>query len=135
MKEYFKRDFDYSDIRNGMIAAISIKVEEPVFESQTKTKLGSRDVGPEGPTVAKFVGDFIKTELDNYLHRNTDVADIILKKVQESERERKAMAGVTKLAREKAKKVNLHNKKLLDCRIHFNDPKGDEEKKLSLIHI
>lgn len=129
MKEYFKRDFDYSDIRNGMIAAISIKVEEPVFESQTKTKLGSRDVGPEGPTVAKFVGDFIKTELDNYLHRNTDVADIILKKVQESERERKAMAGVTKLAREKAKKVNLHNKKLLDCRIHFNDPKGDEEKK------
>lgn len=100
-----------------------------MFESQTKTKLGSRDVGPEGPTVAKFVGDFIKTELDNYLHRNTDIADIILKKVQESERERKAMAGVTKLAREKAKKVNLHNKKLLDCRVHFNDPKGDEEKK------
>ncbi len=129
IKEYFKRDFDYSDIRNGMIAAVSIKVEEPVFESQTKTKLGSRDVGPEGPTVAKFVGDFIKTELDNYLHRNTDIADIILKKVQESERERKAMAGVTKLAREKAKKVNLHNKKLLDCRVHFNDPKGDEEKK------
>ena len=129
IKEYFKRDFDYSDIRNGMIAAVSIKVEEPVFESQTKTKLGSRDVGPEGPTVAKFVGDFIKTELDNYLHRNTDIAEIILKKVQESERERKAMAGVTKLAREKAKKVNLHNKKLLDCRVHFNDPKGDEEKK------
>ena len=129
MKEYFKRDFDYSDIRNGMIAAISIKVEEPVFESQTKTKLGSRDVGPEGPTVAKFVGDFIKTELDNYLHRNTDIADVILKKIQESERERKAMAGITKLAREKAKKVNLHNKKLLDCRVHFNDPKGDEEKK------
>lgn len=132
MKEYFKRDFDYSDIRNGMIAAVSIKVEEPVFESQTKTKLGSRDVGPDGPTVAKFVGDFIKTELDNYLHRHTDIADeIILKKIQESERERKAMAGVTKLAREKAKKVNLHNKKLLDCRVHFNDPKGDEEKKLA----
>ena len=129
MKEYFKRDFDYSDIRNGMIAAISIKVEEPVFESQTKTKLGSRDVGPEGPTVAKFVGDFIKTELDNYLHRNTDIADVILKKIQESERERKAMAGITKLAREKAKKVNLHNKKLLDCRVHSTDPKGDEEKK------
>ncbi len=131
LKEYFKRDFDPSDIRNGMIAAVSIKVEEPVFESQTKTKLGSRDVGPDGPTVAKFVGDFIKTELDNYLHRNTDIADIILKKVQESERERKAMSGVAKLAREKAKKVNLHNKKLLDCRVHFNDPKGDEEKKLA----
>ena len=132
MKEYFKRDFDYSDIRNGMIAAVSIKVEEPVFESQTKTKLGSRDVGPDGPTVAKFVGDFIKTELDNYLHRHTDIADeIILKKIQESERERKAMAGITKLAREKAKKANLHNKKLLDCRVHFNDQKGDEDKKLA----
>ncbi|MCM1051638.1 MAG: toprim domain-containing protein [Paenibacillus sp.] len=132
IKEYFKRDFDYSDIRNGMIAAVSIKVEEPVFESQTKTKLGSRDVGPDGPTVAKFVGDFIKTELDNYLHRHTDIADeIILKKIQESERERKAMAGITKLAREKAKKANLHNKKLLDCRVHFNDQKGDEDKKLA----
>ncbi len=131
IKEYFKKDFQYEDIRNGMIAAISIKVEEPVFESQTKTRLGSREIGPDGPTVAKFVGDFIKTELDNYLHRNTDVADIILKKVQESERERKAMSGVAKLAREKAKKVNLHNKKLLDCRVHFNDPRGDEEKKLA----
>lgn len=131
IKEYFKKDFQYEDIRNGMVGAVSIKVEEPVFESQTKTKLGSREIGPDGPTVAKFVGDFIKTELDNYLHRNTDVAEVILKKVQESERERKAMAGVTKLAREKAKKVNLHNKKLLDCRVHFNDPKGDEEKKLA----
>lgn len=131
LKEYFKRDFDYSDIRNGMIAAVSIKVEEPVFESQTKTKLGSRDMGPDGPTVAKFVGDFIKTELDNYLHRNTDIADIILKKVQESERDRKAMAGITKLAREKQKKANLHNKKLLDCRVHLNDTRGNEEKKLA----
>ncbi len=131
IKEYFKKDFQYEDIRNGMVGAVSIKVEEPVFESQTKTKLGSREIGPDGPTVAKFVGDFIKTELDNYLHRNTDVAEVILKKVQESERERKAMAGVTKLAREKAKKVNLHNKKLLDCRVHFNDPKGNEEKKLA----
>ncbi|MDE6175003.1 MAG: type IIA DNA topoisomerase subunit B [Duncaniella sp.] len=131
LKEYFKRDFDYSDIRNGMIAAVSIKVEEPVFESQTKTKLGSRDMGPEGPTVAKFIGDFIKTELDNYLHRNTDVADIILKKVQESERDRRAMAGITKLAREKQKKANLHNKKLLDCRVHLNDSRGSEEKKLA----
>ncbi len=131
IKEYFKKDFDYSDIRNGMIAAVSIKVEEPVFESQTKTKLGSRDIGPDGPTVAKFVGDFIKTELDNYLHRNTDIAEVILKKVQESERDRKAMAGITKLAREKQKKANLHNKKLLDCRVHLNDVRGDEEKKLA----
>ena len=104
LKEYFKKDFQYDDIRNGMVGAISIKVEEPVFESQTKTRLGSREVGPDGPTVAKFVGDFIKTELDNYLHRNTDVADVILEKVKVSERERKAMAGITKLAREKAKK-------------------------------
>ena len=136
IKEYFKRDFEYSDIRGGMIAALSIKVEEPVFDSQTKTKLTSRDMGPEGPTVAKFVGDFIKTELDNYLHRNTDVADVILKKAMANERDRKAMAGVTKIAREKAKKVNLHNKKLLDCRIHLNDPKGDEElKRASSIFI
>ncbi|MDE6317025.1 MAG: type IIA DNA topoisomerase subunit B [Muribaculaceae bacterium] len=129
LKDYFGRNFEYSDIRNGMIAAIAIKVEEPVFESQTKTKLGSRDMGPDGPTVAKFIGDFVKKELDNYLHKNLEVAEIILKKVQESERERKAMAGVTKLARERAKKVNLHNRKLLDCRVHLNDVKGDEEKK------
>lgn len=131
LKEYFGKNFEYSDIRNGMIAAISIKVEEPVFESQTKTKLGSRDMGPNGPTIAKFISDFVKKQLDDYLHINTDVAEDILKKVQESERERKAMAGVTKLARERAKKVNLHNRKLLDCRIHLNDPKGDEEKKLA----
>ncbi|MCM1517298.1 MAG: toprim domain-containing protein [Pseudoflavonifractor sp.] len=129
IKDYFGRNFEYSDIRNGIVAAISIKVQEPVFESQTKTKLGSRDMGPDGPTVAKFIGDFIKKELDNYLHKNLEVADIILKKVQDSERERKSMAGITKIARERAKKVNLHNKKLLDCRIHLNDPKGDEDKK------
>ena len=129
IKEHFNRNFEYSDIRNGMVAAISVKVEEPVFESQTKTKLGSRDMGPNGPSVAKFVGDFIKKELDNYLHKDPTTAEIILKKVQESEKERKSMAGVTKLAREKAKKVNLHNKKLLDCRVHLNDAKGDEEKK------
>lgn len=129
LKDYFGRNFEYSDIRNGMIAAVSIKVEEPVFESQTKTKLGSRDIGPDGPTVAKFIGDFIKKELDNYLHKDLETADIILRKVQESEKERKAMAGVTKLARERAKKVNLHNRKLLDCRVHLNDAKGDEEKK------
>lgn len=131
LKEYFGRNFEYSDIRNGMIAAISIKVEEPVFESQTKTKLGSRDMGPEGPTVAKFISDFVKKELDDYLHRDTEVAEVILKKVQESERERKAMAGVTKLARERAKKVTLHNRKLLDCRVHLNDNRGDETKKLA----
>lgn len=130
-KEYFGRNFDPSDIRNGLIAAVSIKVEEPVFESQTKTKLGSRDVGPDGPTVAKFIGDFVKKELDNYLHRNLDDADIILRKIQESERERKARSGVTKLARERAKKSSLNNKKLLDCRVHLNDNRGDEEKKLA----
>lgn len=129
LKDYFGRNFEYSDIRNGMVAAISIKVEEPVFESQTKTKLGSRDMGPDGPTVNKFISDFLKKELDNYMHKNLDVADIILKKVQESERERKAMAGVTKASREKAKKLAIHNKKLLDCRIHLCDAKGDEEKK------
>jgi topoisomerase-4 subunit B len=129
IKEYFGKNFEYSDIRNGMIAAIAIKVEEPVFESQTKTKLGSRDIGPEGPTVAKFVGDFIKRELDNYLHREPETSETLLKKIQESERERKAMAGVTKLAREKAKKVNIHNKKLLDCTIHLSDVKGNAELK------
>ncbi|MBD5180572.1 MAG: type IIA DNA topoisomerase subunit B [Bacteroidales bacterium] len=131
MKEFYNKNFEYSDIRNGMVAAISIKVEEPVFESQTKIKLDSRDVGPDGPTVAKFIGDFIKKELDNYLHRNLEVADVILKKIQDSERERKARAGVTKIARERAKKVNMNNKKLLDCRVHLNDARGDEEKKLA----
>lgn len=127
IKEFSGKNFEYSDIRNGIIAAIAIKVEEPVFESQTKTKLGSRDMGPDGPTVAKFIGDFIKRELDNYLHRDPDTAEILLKKVQESERERKEMAGITKKARERAKKVNVHNKKLLDCTIHWSDSKGDPE--------
>lgn len=132
IKDYFGRsNFEYSDIRNGIVAAISVKVEEPVFESQTKTRLGSRDVGPDGPTVAKFIGDFIKKELDDYLHRNLEVAEVILKKVQESERDRKAMAGITKIAREKAKKVSLHNRKLIDCNIHLNDSRGVEEKKLA----
>lgn len=130
VKDYFgKSSFEYSDIRNGIVAAISVKIEEPLFESQTKTKLGSRDMGPDGPTVAKFVGDFIKRELDNYLHRNLDVADVILKKVQANERERKAMAGISKKTREQAKKISLHNKKLLDCRVHFNDVRGDDMKK------
>lgn len=131
IKEFLgKAQFEYSDIRNGMVAAIALKVEEPVFESQTKTRLGSRDMGPEGPTIAKFVGDFIKKELDNYLHKEPDTAQVILRTVQDSERERKAMAGITKRAREQTRKINLHNRKLLDCRIHLNDPKGDEELKL-----
>ena len=125
IKEFYSKNFDYSDIRSGIVAAISIKVEEPVFESQTKTKLGSRDIGPGGPTVAKFIGDFLKKELDNYLHKDAETADALLQKILKSEKERKAIAGVTKLARERAKKANLHNKKLRDCRIHLNDPKGD----------
>ena len=125
IKEYYNKNFEYSDIRAGVVAAISIKVEEPVFESQTKTKLGSKDMGPDGPSVGKFVGDFIKKELDNYLHKNAETSDALLRKIQESEKERKAIAGVTKLARERAKKANLHNKKLRDCRIHLNDTKGD----------
>ena len=125
IKEYYNKNFEYSDSRAGVVAAISIKVEEPVFESQTKTKLGSKDMGPDGPSVGKFVGDFIKKELDNYLHKNAETSDALLRKIQESEKERKAIAGVTKLARERAKKANLHNKKLRDCRIHLNDTKGD----------
>lgn len=131
IKEHYGKNFEYSDIRGGMVAAISIKVEEPVFESQTKTKLGSRDMGPEGPTVGKFIGDFIKKELDNYLHKQPETAEILLKKIQENEKERKAMAGVTKAIREKNKKLAINNKKLLDCRTHLNDTKGDEDKKMA----
>lgn len=127
IKEYYNKNFDYTDIRAGIVAAISVKVEEPVFESQTKTKLGSKDMEPEGPTVSKFINDFIKKELDNYLHKDPETSDILLRKIQESEKERKAIAGVTKLARERAKKANLHNKKLRDCRIHLNDAKGDQK--------
>ncbi|MDE7125416.1 MAG: type IIA DNA topoisomerase subunit B, partial [Muribaculaceae bacterium] len=127
IKEYFGKNVDPSDIRSGMIAAVAIKVEEPVFESQTKTKLGSRDMGPDGPTVSKFIGDFIKRELDNFLHRNADnVAKSMLEKIQKNEQERKAIAGVAKIAREKAKKVSINNKKLFDCRVHLSDAKGDD---------
>ncbi len=125
IKEFYNKNLDYSDIRNGLVAAIAINVEEPLFESQTKIKLGSTNIAPDGPSVNKFVGDFVKTEVDNYLHKYPDVADIIQQKIQESEKERKAIAGVTKLARERAKKANLHNRKLRDCRIHLNDAKGD----------
>ena len=125
IKEFYNKNQEYADIRNGLVAAIAIDVEEPMFESQTKTKLGSNNMWPEGPTVNKYVGDFIKTEVDNYLHKNPLVSEVMLQKIQDSEKERKAIAGVTKLARERAKKANLHNKKLRDCRIHLNDTKGD----------
>ncbi len=125
IKEYYNKNFDYADIRSGIVAAISVKVEEPVFESQTKTKLGSKDMGPGGPSVQKFIGDFIKKELDNYLHKDAETSESLLKKILESEKERKAIAGVTKLARERAKKANLHNKKLRDCRYHYTDTKGN----------
>ena len=133
IKEFYGKNFEYSDIRNGMVAAISIKVQEPVFESQTKTKLGSRDMSPDGSlTVAKFIGDFIKRELDNYLHIESQTAEIMLHKIQESEKERKAIAGVTKQTRERAKKASLNNKKLRDCRVHYSDAKGDRRDDTSL---
>ena len=133
IKEFYGKNFEYSDIRNGMVAAISIKVQEPVFESQTKTKLGSRDMSPDGSlTVAKFIGDFIKRELDNYLHIESQTAEIMLHKIQESEKERKAIAGVTKQTRERAKKASLNNKKLRDCRVHYCDAKGDRRDDTSL---
>ena len=135
IKEFYNKNQEFSDIRNGIVAAIALDVEEPMFESQTKTKLGSnymwpaipQEDKPAGPSINKFVGDFIKTEVDNYLHKNPQVADVMLQKIQESEKERKAIAGVTKLARERAKKANLHNRKLRDCRFHLNDTRGDKQ--------
>jgi len=127
IKEFYSKNMELADIRNGIIAAVAISVEEPIFESQTKTKLGSRDMAKDGISVNKFISDFLKKELDNYLHRNGEAASTLLQKIQDSEKERKAIAGVTKLARERAKKVNLHNKKLRDCRTHYNDSKGDTD--------
>ncbi len=128
IKEFFGKNYEYVDIRNGIVAAIAINIQEPQFESQTKIKLGSLTMEPGGGvSVNKFVGDFIKTEVDNYLHKNLDVAEVIQQKITDNERDRKAIAGVTKLARERAKKANLHNRKLRDCRIHLNDPKGDKK--------
>ena len=133
IKEFYNKNLEYGDIRNGIVAAIAINVEEPMFESQTKIKLGSLTMVPNGGvSINKYVGDFIKTEVDNYLHKNADVAEVMLQKIQESERERKAMAGVTKLARERAKKANLHNRKLRDCRIHFSDVKNDRKEESSI---
>ena len=128
IKEFYNKNYEYGDIRNGIVAAIAINVEEPQFESQTKIKLGSLTMEPNGGiSVNKFVGDFVKNEVDNFLHKNADIAEIIQQKVQDNERDRKAIAGVTKLARERAKKANLHNRKLRDCRIHLNDAKGDRK--------
>ena len=126
VKEFFGK-YEYGDIRTGIVAAIAINVEEPMFESQTKIKLGSLTMAPNGVSINKYVGDFIKQEVDNYLHIHTDVAEVLENKIKESERERKAMAGITKLARERSKKANLHNRKLRDCRIHFSDVKNDRK--------
>ena len=143
IKEFYNKNQEYADIRNGLVAAIAIDVEEPMFESQTKTKLGSNNMWPAapqehkpaGPTVNKYVGDFIKTEVDNYLHKNPLVAEVMLQKIQDSEKERKAIAGVTKLERERAKKANLHNRKLRDCRYHLSDGKGKDQETESCIFI
>ncbi|MCL6258144.1 type IIA DNA topoisomerase subunit B [Aquiflexum sp. TKW24L] len=129
IREFYKKEYDASDIRGSVVAAVAVRVMEPVFESQTKTKLGSQTIGPDGPTLRTFVNDFVKTELDNYLHKNPAVADALLKRILQSERERKEISGIKKLANERAKKANLHNKKLRDCRVHYDDAKGDEEQK------
>lgn len=133
VKEFYKKDFDASDIRSSIIAAIAVKIEEPIFESQTKTKLGSKDMGPEGPSVRNFIVEFIRKHLNDYLHKNGETARIMLKKIQDSEKERKAISSIQKLARERAKKVSLHNRKLRDCRIHYNS--NDERKLDSTLFI
>jgi len=133
IKDYSGKNYEYADIRNGMVAAISINIQEPLFESQTKVKLGSTTTEPEGGiSIDKFIGDFVKEQVDNYLHKNTDVADVILQKVAESEKLRKEMAGVAKKAREMSKKANLHNRKLRDCRVHLTDPKGELQEESSI---
>jgi len=128
IREYFKKDYDTSDIRQSLVAAISVRVQEPVFESQTKTKLGSQVVFERGPSMKNFIGDFLLKELDNFLHKNPAIADALRKRIEQSERERKDMAGIKKLANERAKKANLHNKKLRDCRIHLNQEPPSKSK-------
>ncbi|MGK0407003.1 MAG: topoisomerase-4 subunit B [Roseivirga sp.] len=125
IRDFYNKSFDAADIRDSIVAAVSIKVMEPIFESQTKTKLGSNDIGPEGPTVRTFVNDFMKTKLDNFLHKNEDIAEIIYRKILRAEKERKELSGIKKLARDRAKKASLHNKKLRDCRKHYNDQKDE----------
>lgn len=133
IRDFYKKDFEPSDIRISIVAAVSIKVEEPVFESQTKTKLGSKNIGPNGPSIRNFIGDFLKNELDNFLHRNSEVAETLQRKIIESEKERKAISGIKKLAKQRAKKASLHNKKLRDCRIHYNS--NDERKNETMLFI
>lgn len=133
IREFFKKDFEPSDIKTSIVAAVSIKVEEPIFESQTKTKLGSKNIAPNGPSVRNFIADFLKKELDNFLHRNSEVADALHRKIIESEKERKAISGIKKLAKQRAKKASLHNKKLRDCRIHYNS--NAERKNETMIFI
>ena len=132
IKEFSGKNYEFGDIRNGIVAAIAVDVEEPMFESQTKIKLGSLTMGPGGESINKYVGDFIKLNVDNFLHMHPEIAEVMLNKITESERERKAMAGVTKLARERAKKANLHNRKLRDCRIHFSDVKNDRKEESAI---
>jgi topoisomerase-4 subunit B len=132
VREFYKKDFEASDVRASIVAAIAVRVQEPVFESQTKTKLGSINAGPDGPAIRTWVNDFVKKELDNYLHKNPSVADAFLKRILQSERERKDIAGIKKLANERAKKANLHNKKLRDCRAHFEDEKSDKRYETTL---
>lgn len=135
IRDFYGKNFDTKDVRASVIAAISIRVEEPVFESQTKTKLGSADMGPDGPSVRAFVNDFLASQLDNFLHRNQEVADALLKRILQSEKERKEISGIRKLANQRAKKANIHNKKLRDCRLHYNE-KGDEEQvKMTTVFI
>jgi len=129
IRDFYNKNFDAADVRASIVGAIAVRVQEPVFESQTKTKLGSQNVAPDGPTMRTFINDFVKTELDNFLHRNSDVAEALQKRILQSERERKEIAGIKKLANERAKKANLHNKKLRDCRLHYDDKKGSEEDK------
>ncbi len=133
VRDFYKKDFDPSDIRTSIIAAVSIKVEEPVFESQTKTKLGSKDIGPNGPSVRNFIVNFLTSKLDDYLHKNPETANALLRKIQDNEKERKAISGIKKLARERAKKANLHNKKLRDCKVHYDT--SDERKNEATIFI
>lgn len=125
IRDFYNKNFEASDIRKSIVAAVSVKVEEPVFESQTKTKLGSTDIGPNGPSIRTFINDFVSTKLDNFLHKNPETADALLKKILQAERERKELSGIRKLARERAKKASLHNKKLRDCRVHLTDAKHE----------
>jgi topoisomerase-4 subunit B len=134
IRDFLKKEYEASDIRTSIVAAVAVKVQEPVFESQTKTKLGSQDIGPKGPSMRTFVYDFLKSQLDNYLHKNPETADLLHRKILASERERKELSGIQKLARDRAKKANLHNRKLRDCRVHLNDMK-DERRLASSLFI